>query len=185
MYVPTKFQITDRDELFRFIDEHAFGQIISTCDGAPFASHIPFLLNHAQTHLVGHVAKQNPQWREVSGQEVLIIFLGEHAYVSPSWYASSGVPTWNYQAVHVYGRCQAFTDSEQLAALVGALTEKHESGFEAPWQPDYRLQMLNAVVGLEIEITAIQGKYKLSQNRPPQDRQQVAKQSESSGFDSR
>ena len=182
MYIPTQFQVTERDELFRFIGEHAFGQLISIVDGALFATHIPFLLNDAQTHLLGHVARKNPQWREVCDQEVLVTFLGEHAYVSPAWYESPGVPTWNYRAVHVYGQCRAFTDANRLAGLVEALTRQHESGFETPWQPDYRPQMLNAIVGLDIEITEIQGKYKLSQNRSPQDRHEVAQQFELSGF---
>ncbi len=181
MYTPRPFQVTDRDELLRFVSQHAFGQLISEVDGELFATHIPFILNAERTALLGHVAKQNPHWRGASDRRVLLTFLGEHGYVSPSWYASPGVPTWNYQAVHVYGRCRVFTDAERLRDLLAALTERYESAFSTPWQPRYPPQALSAIVGLAVEITTIQGKYKLSQNRPVEDRRRVAEKFASEG----
>ncbi len=118
----------------------------------------------------------------MEGQEVLVIFQGEHAYVSPSWYSAPGVPTWNYQAVHVYGRVNLFTCAERLASVVDSLTEKYESVFETPWQPEYKASLLSAIVGVEITISEIQAKYKLSQNRPEQDRVAVAKQLDALGY---
>jgi transcriptional regulator len=100
---------------------------------------------------------------------VLVTFLGPHDYISPSWYQNPGVPTWNYQAVHIYGRCHVFDDAGTLAGIVDALSRRYESAFEKPWQPQYRDAMLKAIVGVEIGIDEIECKYKLSQNRPAAD----------------
>ncbi len=182
MYIPAHFEVRERDELFRFISEHAFGQLVSTLEDKLFVSHLPFFVDDRLTRLLAHVAKDNPQWRQLSGQEVLVTFLGEHGYVSPSWYTSPGVPTWNYRAVHVYGHARVFTDSQRLASLLEALTDQHESGFQVPWRTEYAPRMLNAIVGVEIEIREIQGKYKLSQNRPLQDRHNIVGHLEASGY---
>jgi transcriptional regulator len=117
-----------------------------------------------------------PAWRQLEGQQVLITFQGPHDYVSPSWYQTAGVPTWNYQAVHVYGSCRVFDDAGELAAVVDSLSERYESGFETPWKPQYRDAMLKAIIGVEIEIDEIQCKYKLSQNRSEADQRQVIDQ---------
>ena len=176
MYIPKHFEVTDKDEIFSFIEANSFGQLISTVDGKPFATHMPFLMSNDNKKILGHVAKQNPQYSEIEGQEVLITLQGPHDYISPSWYSSPGVPTWNYQAVHIYGVCKVFSDPEQLKSVVEALTHKYESGFSEPWQPDYKATMLHAIIGFEISISKIQCKYKLSQNRPKQDQSQVAEQ---------
>lgn len=173
MYTPKHFAITDRQELLRFIHDNAFGQLISSCDDRPEASHLPFLLTQDGESLLCHLARQSPQLSSIDGQQVLVIFNGPHAYISPRWYASPDVPTWNYQTVHVYGRAHTFTDGERLMSLVNTLSEKYEAGAEQPWRPEYSPKLLQAIVGVKIEITEIQGKYKLSQNRSPQDRQQV------------
>ncbi len=136
----------------------------------------PFLLNKEKTHLLGHIAKQNPQHEQIVGQEVLVTFQGAHDYISPSWFSTPGVPTWNYQAVHVYGACEVIDDAEQIATIVDALTNRHEADFVKPWHPEYKAAMLNAIVGIEINIGEIQGKYKMSQNRSRQDQQQIADQ---------
>jgi len=175
MYIPTHFEITDADEIYSFIEANAFGQLISTVEGRLYSTHIPFLLSPGHKQLLGHLAKENPQWKDIDGQEVLITLQGPHAYISPSWYSSPGVPTWNYQAVHVYGTCHSFRDTSRLKQLVESLTEKFESEFDQPWQADYPESMLTGIVGIELEITEIQCKYKLSQNRSRQDRSQVIK----------
>ncbi|MCH8105000.1 MAG: FMN-binding negative transcriptional regulator [Proteobacteria bacterium] len=175
MYIPTHFEITDADEIYSFIEANAFGQLISTVEGRLYSTHIPFLLSPGHKQLLGHLAKENPQWKDIDGQEVLITLQGPHAYISPSWYSSPGVPTWNYQAVHVYGTCHAFNDASRLKQLVESLTAKYESTFDQPWQPDYQASMLKAIVGIEIEISELQCKYKLSQNRSSQDRSRVTK----------
>ena len=173
MYIPKHFEITDEGEIFAFIQANAFGQLISTVEGRLFSTHIPFLLSSEYKQLLGHLAKPNPQWKDIDGQEVLVTLQGPHDYISPTWYSSPGVPTWNYQAVHVYGTCRAFNDTSRLKQLVELLTAKFESAFDKPWQPDYQESMLEGIVGIEIEITEIQCKFKLSQNRSSEDRLQV------------
>ncbi len=132
-------------------------------------------------HALGHVARENPQWRQAGAGEVLAIFLGANAYVSPSWYPTkqkSGgrvVPTWNYVAVHAYGRIEFFDDAARLEALVTRLTVMHETGQPAPWSVsdaprDYLAAMLKAIVGFSLPIARLEGKWKMSQNRPPEDR---------------
>ena len=183
MYIPKHFKVSDQDELFMFVAKNSFGQLVSTVEGRFYASHIPFLLNEERTCLLGHVARENPQWNGIYNCEVLLTFQGEHSYVSPSCYSTPSIPpTWNYQVVHVYGRAAVFTDQDRLSSLVNRLTEKNESGNSKPWKPDYPQQMLKAIVGLEIKITSIEGKFKLSQNRSLQDQQQLADKMKSAGF---
>ena len=173
MYVPEKFKIDDADEIFTFLAANAFGQLVSLHDGRPVVTHLPFFVAEDRADLKCHIARQNPQWQQIEGQQVLATFLGPHDYISPSWYRNAGVPTWNYQAVHVYGRCRVFDDAAELADLVDALSGVYESRFENPWQPRYPDSMLKAIVGIELEIDDIQCKYKLSQNRPATDHQPV------------
>lgn len=173
MYVPDHFSVSEQDEIFAFIDANNFGQLISIDGERPYASHLPFLLGGERNSLQCHLARQNPQWQQLRGREVLVTFLGPHDYISPSWYQNPGVPTWNYQAVHIYGHCRVFDDAPALAGLVEALTARHESAFEKPWQPQYRDAMLKAIVGVEISIDEIEAKYKLSQNRAAADHRGV------------
>ncbi len=173
MYIPRYFEVTNHQEIFAFIEVNTFGQLISTVEGRLFSTHMPFLVSADHSRLLGHIAKANPQWKNIDGQEALITLQGPHDYISPSWYSSPGVPTWNYQAVHIYGKCQAFHDATRLKQVVDSLTEKYESSFDSPWQPDYKASMLRGIVGIEVDIGDIQCKYKLSQNRSPKDRAQV------------
>jgi transcriptional regulator len=173
MYLPGHFEISDSDEIFAFVDANAFGQLISMQDNRLTASHLPFLIADDRKHLHCHLARPNLQWQQLEGQQALVTFLGPHDYISPNWYQNTGVPTWNYQAVHVYGRCRVFDDAKHLATLVDALSRRYESAFETPWEPQYRDAMLKAIVGVEIEIEDIQCKYKLSQNRAAEDQQGV------------
>jgi len=173
MYVPKHFEIADADEIFAFLDANAFGQLLSRQDSEIMGSHLPFLIAADHQRLHCHLARQNPQWQQLEGQRVLITFQGVHDYISPSWYETTGVPTWNYQAVHIYGHCRVFDDAAELADLVEALSNRYESGFEKAWQPQYRDAMLKAIIGVEITIDEVQCKYKLSQNRPAADQQGV------------
>ena len=181
MYIPKAFEITDQKEIASFIEANAFGQLISLVNGKLFATQLPFLLSEDKKVLLGHIAKQNPQHMDISQQEVLVTFQGAHNYISPTWYEALGVPTWNYQAVHVYGECSVTTDAEKLKQLVDRLTQKYEAKFEKPWQPNYKAELLSAIVGLEIHITDVQCKYKLSQNRSEQDQIQVIEKLEKQG----
>lgn len=176
MYIPKHFEVTDTEEIFNFIDTNAFGQLISSVKGKLFTSHIPFLLSEDKKSLICHIARQNPQWEEIESQEALITFQGPHDYISPSWYSSPGVPTWNYQAVHIYGNPKLITESDNIKEIIEKLTNKYESSNEQPWIQDYKGSLLNIIVGIEIKITDIQCKYKLSQNRSVTDQAQVVEE---------
>lgn len=182
MYSPDHFRIDDQGTLHAFMRRHSFATII-THDGAiPHATHMPVLLdlNHGpQGTLVSHMARANPQWRHFEdGREVLVIFTGPHAYISPAWYASApAVPTWNYTAVHAYGRPRLISDHHRFAHRLHELVEFYESGREERWSgempAEFRDRLMHGIVGVEIEITRLEGKFKLSQNRPIEDREPV------------
>lgn len=173
MYLPKHFTIEDQQEIFSFIRANAFGQLISTLQGRLISSHIPLLLNQGNNQLVAHLARPNPQLKEIDGQEVLVTLQGLHDYISPNWYENPGVPTWNYQAVHVYGICHVVDDDKRLRDIIESLSAVYEASQPEPWQPEYPDSMLRGIVGIEIAITELQAKYKLSQNRPREDQQGV------------
>ncbi|MES9951879.1 MAG: FMN-binding negative transcriptional regulator [Candidatus Thiodiazotropha sp. 6PLUC2] len=125
--------------------------------------------------------KLNPQHSEIDGQQALISLQGPHGYISPAWYSSPGVPTWNYQAVHIHGECRVFQDARELQQVIEALTKKHESAFGSPWTPEYSASMLQAVVGVEVSIREVQCKYKMSQNRSNHDQLQIIGQLRAQG----
>jgi transcriptional regulator len=176
MYIPDHFSIKDTDEIDSFIRNNAFGQLISNLEGRIFSTYMPFILSEDQVRITGHVAKSNPQHPVLNGQEVLITLEGPHNYVSPSWYEGPGVPTWNYQAVHIYGEARVFTDTDRLKTVVDTLTSNYECSLPEPWEPKYKASALNAIIGVEVIIREIQCKYKLSQNRTANDRKEVIRQ---------
>jgi transcriptional regulator len=176
MYIPKHFEITDETEISKFIEANSFGQLISLIDTEIVSTHIPFLFDAESRVLLAHMAKANPQWQQIQEQKVLVTLQGEHAYISPCWYESAGVPTWNYQAVHIRGIAESFTDPKKLKRMVDKLTEQNESGYPDPWQSDYSALMLRGIIGIEISITSIQCKFKLSQNRSVQDQSNVQEQ---------
>jgi len=176
MYIPKHFEITDEAAIAKFIHTNSFGQLISLHDAAIVSTHMPFLFDAESRILVGHLAKANPQWQQIHKQKVLVTLQGDHGYVSPSWYESTGVPTWNYQAVHIEGIAESFTDPEKLKSVVDTLTKQNESAYTVPWEPDYAASMLRGIIGIEITITSIQCKFKLSQNRSAQDQSNVREQ---------
>jgi transcriptional regulator len=181
MYLPAAFAETDLTRLHDFIEQHSFGLLLSLVEGLPFASHLPFLLERtAGPHgtLVGHMARANPQWRDAGGQTALVIFTGPHAYVSPTWYeAEKVVPTWNYAAVHAYGRVQVIEDESALLGIVREMVRVYEQAMPRPWPFDgsmtYAQRRLGQIVGLRIEISKIEGKWKLNQNHPVERRRKV------------
>ena len=173
MYIPRHFAVTEAATLNQFITDNSFGLLTSQHQGRLFASHIPFLYDPMAGLLTGHLAKANPQHEDLDEQEVLIVLQGAHGYVSPNWYEQPGVPTWNYQAVHIYGQAQCFTAADELKQVVDGLTRQHEQDLPEPWSPGYDERMLNAIIGIRINITGIEGKFKLNQNRSVADRQGV------------
>ncbi|MFT5506435.1 MAG: transcriptional regulator [Gammaproteobacteria bacterium] len=171
MYLPDHFKIEDLAEIDIFLKRYNFGQLITQQDGQMTATHMPFLVDLENNKLLGHFARANLHWKSVDNQTALIIFSGPHDYISPSWYQSPGVPTWNYQAVHIYGTCRIIDDDSGKSDIVNQLSQIHEAGFEKPWKPEYPESMLRGIVGLEITLTDLQAKYKLSQNRSATDQQ--------------
>jgi len=172
MYTPKAFKISEQEAL-DFIQQNAFGQLISTIDGRITVSHLPFLLDKTQGVLLCHLAKANPQWQAIEKQQVLVTFQGAHDYISPSWYQKAGVPTWNYQAVHVYGEAELINEPKALKDIVNRLSVIYEKQFEDPWTPSYPETMLNAILGLKITIKELQGTFKLSQNKSKFEQEQI------------
>jgi transcriptional regulator len=182
MYIPAQFAETDLATLHKFMREHNFATLVTQQDGAPYASHLPLMLDTSKgLHgvLMGHMARNNSQWQELAaGAEVLVMFHGPHAYVSPSWYEPNPmvVPTWNYMAVHAYGVARIVSEDDLIQSLY-QLTDENEKSYSAPWKLELtqtmRDQMLNAIVGFEVSLSRIEGKFKMSQNRSQQDQSNV------------
>jgi transcriptional regulator len=175
MYTPKHFEQTDQRALWDFIEEHAFGTLLTVAAGRPTLSHLPFLPDRDAGVLHCHVSRANTHWQDIERTpQVLAIFTGPHGYVSPTWYAErGGVPTWNYSVVHVHGSAQAVDDAERTRKHVEALAAKYERGRAAPWVPDYDTRRLAGIVGIDIHVTSLEGKFKLSQNRSAADRERV------------
>ncbi len=178
MYIPSSNRIENPDKLTGLIQRHSFATVVTHDGQSSFASHLPVLYHPSSgPHgtLLSHMARANPQWQHFSSQqEALIIFQGPHAYISPSWYQSSpAVPTWNYAAVHAYGVPKLITDHQQLIGLLRETISTYESGQPEPWPGDlpeeFRDKLVQAIVGFEIPVTRIEGKFKLGQNRPAAD----------------
>jgi transcriptional regulator len=178
MYTPKSLKIEALSESHNFIDEFGFGLIVSNSLNG---THIPFVLHRnegEQGVLYTHCAKANPHWKELDKAEVLVVFTGPHSYISPSWYAKSpGVPTWNYSAVHAHGVVTLLNDNETLTA-VEEVVEKYEPDLLVKRDiitDDYRNKLLGAIVGFKVEITKIEGKLKLGQQRSKEDQAGVYK----------
>ena len=182
IYLPDVFHETDRDALHGLIESHGFATLISPDAMEPMITHLPLLLDRGrspQGTLIGHVAHANPHWRTLQARpEVLAVFQGPHAYVSPSWYGvQPSVPTWNYAVVHAAGRARLLHEPQALQDITQRLVETFENPRPQPWRRelpgDVQQRMLGAIVGFEIEISQLSGKFKLSQNRTLDDRRRV------------
>ncbi len=191
MYIPEHYAVTDHSKMFEFIKSNGFGILCSQSGPEQLASHLPFILDETrgeQGVILGHMARANLQWGHADGQQVLVIFHGPHAYVSPTWYKEQDtVPTWNYVAVHATGLFKAVEDRAGIEEIVGRLTDYYESTQPQPWQADfstaYADQMVKRIVAFEIEISRLQGKWKLNQNHPEGRRRRVADQLKALGGD--
>lgn len=176
MYIPAHFAARDAAPLQALIAGHAFGLLISGGAADMVASHVPFLYEPGHGphgRLVCHLAAANGQAAALDGQAVLCIFQGVHGYVSPNWYAKKpAVPTWNYAAVHAYGRASVTRDPARLRDIVERLTAVYEGpdGWKLSDEPDsFAEALLRGIVGIEIPVERLEGKFKLSQNRPAAD----------------
>lgn len=183
MYVPRAFAVDDIKILHQQMQASPLPVLVTHASQGLLASHVPMLLNPDEGPcgtLYGHLVRANPHWQDLAqGTEALVIFAGEQAYISPTFYPGKAdhgkaVPTWNYLAVHAYGMAEVFDDAERLLALVSRLSDRHEANRPAPWAvsdapADYVDSMLKAIVGFRLPITRLQGKRKLSQNRDARD----------------
>lgn len=199
MYVPSAFAKTDLAVLHDFIESNSFGLLVSSLDepptaddrsstdngqrttDVPFASHLPFLLDRdagRKGALIGHMARANSQWQSAADQTVLAVFSGPHAYISPTWYeAEQVVPTWNYVAVHAYGKLRVIDERNALLDLLQQTVRLYEQNQPQPWSFDagstFIERLLAQIVGFHIEIEKIEGKWKLNQNHPIERRERV------------
>ncbi|MBI3286170.1 MAG: FMN-binding negative transcriptional regulator [Burkholderiales bacterium] len=190
MYLPDKFKEERLEVLQELIRSHPLGSLVTLEDGALNANHLPFLLTAPSADapygkLQGHISRSNLLWQNHDGAtEALVLFQGPHAYVTPTWYeekerSGAVVPTYNYAVVHAHGPLRVMQESQELLALLQRLTDRFESGRSAPWQvddapPAFIERLMDAIVGIEIPITRISGKWKTSQNMTALDRITIA-----------
>jgi transcriptional regulator len=180
MYTPALFRETDKAKLHAFMEEHSFATLISQGGEGLVGSHLPVLLDRDAGPfggLFGHMARANSHWRQTQG-EALVVFSGPHAYISPTWYeADDAVPTWNYVAVHAYGTLEVVDDPEALREILRRSVAVFEGSMPRPWvfdESDESVQTrLKSIVGFRIAISRLEGKWKLSQNRPEVERERV------------
>ena len=183
MYTPAHFAEADVGKLHAAIQAYSFATLVSQHDGDVTASHLPLLLKREggtgqQGTLVGHMAKANTQWEQAAGQEVLAIFAGPHAYISPTWYEDEKVvPTWNYVAVHAYGRLELVKDSQEKLDILRQTVHVYERSMPVPWtvpEPsEFFARLVDQIVAFQIPLGRLEGKWKLNQNHPLARRQRV------------
>jgi transcriptional regulator len=177
LYVPRTFERTETGELLAFAAAHPFAVLVSDHNGEPFATHLPLLVERDTGALVGHMARANPHWTALDGKPVLAIFSGPHAYVSPTWYeAENVVPTWNYVAVHATGTFRLLAEPDAVRVLLDTVREYEGSG-DGAWSPDaesaFFRGLVQGIVAFRVEVARWEGKWKLSQNQPPERRAKV------------
>ena len=175
MYVPKLYAVTDKQRSYDFIRNNGFGILFSYQGSGPVASHLPFVISEepdGQDFILGHMARANDHWRHADGNEVMVVFHGPHAYISPAWYQEpETVPTWNYAVVHVYGTFEALHERQDAVEVVQQVVDYYESFLPQPWKADfdspYNRKMIKGVTAFRIRIDRVVGKWKLGQNRPP------------------
>jgi transcriptional regulator len=182
MYIPKHFLNTNDDDVIAFIKQYSFATIVSSKNGRPVATHLPFVVGKEDgvLNLKSHFAKANPQSDIIDGQEALIIFSEPHAYISPKHYEKEqSVPTWNYISVHVYGLCRVMDDLDLKSQLIDETIFSFEEAFREQWkrQPrEFVEKMLRGIVAFEVEVTEMQAKFKLSQNRSQTERESIIRE---------
>ncbi|NTX05602.1 MULTISPECIES: FMN-binding negative transcriptional regulator [Myxococcus] len=192
MYIPRHFEERDAQRLLELMTRHSFATLVTVGeDGAPFATHLPFLTERDEAgalRLLAHMALPNPQWRAFAAErDALVIFQGPHAYVSPTWYATTPqVPTWNYATVHAYGRPKVIDAGDEVLRILRETAARYESGNERPWtleqSEEYVNRLVGGIVAFELRVTRLEGKFKLSQNKGEADRKAVIAALERSPF---
>lgn len=197
MYLPTHFAETRPEELTRIIRENPLGMLVTHSDQGLDADHLPFEFDPdtgEHGRLTAHVARANPLWRQCpTGTPVMVVFRATAGYVSPNWYPSKlethrQVPTWNYEVVHAHGLLTVRDDERFVRAMVGRLTRRHEAAEPRPWKmsdsaPEFIDSLLRNIVGIEIAVTSLVGKRKLSQNKDARDQAGVVQALSARGND--
>lgn len=179
MYIPKLYREEDRVKILEFLRQNEFAILVTHDGGKPAASHLLMDVaeNGEKLFVIGHMSRANPQWRTFEkNEEVLVIFQGPHTYISPTWYNHINVPTWNYQAVHVYGRVRIIEDRDTAYRLLKNLIDRHESPshYKLETLPqDFVEKEIRGIVAFQVEVTRIEANYKLSQNRDHEDYQNV------------
>jgi transcriptional regulator len=179
VYTPNYFRITDTKEAVDFMLKYSFATLVTVTNSIPSATHLPFLVEQRgdKVVLISHFAKANPQAQDIADGTALVIFTEPHAYISPKHYEKElNVPTWNYLAVHAYGKAVIIDDKEQVAALLEKTISNYEADYLTQWNKlpaDYKFKMMNGIVAFEIVVDDLQGKKKLSQNKTEQERQNI------------
>lgn len=175
MYIPEYYLQENSEEIISFMKEFSFATLISSNNDAPFVTHLPFLIEKTEKglKLITHLAKANPHSAVLENKEAIIVFSGPHAYISATWYVNTrNVPTWNYTSVHVKGTTKLITEPNLLAELLDKTVSNYENGKTEHHQQlpsEYKVAMAKEVIGVEINVTSIEAKFKLSQNKPKED----------------
>lgn len=179
MYIPKHYLAEEQEEVLGFIKTYNFATIVTVKDNFQSATHLPFVITESEGQIVltSHFAKANPQWSEITDNPVLVIFSEPHAYISPSHYESKqNVPTWNYVAVHAYGKGELITGEEESFSVLEAMIHAFEQEYKSQWDQlniAYKTKMLKGIVAFRIIVTEIQAKKKLSQNKKATERQRI------------
>ncbi|WPP50369.1 FMN-binding negative transcriptional regulator [Catalinimonas niigatensis] len=187
MYTPKHYSITDQEEILFFIRRFNFGTIITSRENIPMATHLPFIVSKRESKLIliSHFARANPHWQEITAHQNLVIFSEPHAYVSPGFYdKKQNVPTWNYISVHAYGQAKIIEEQEESLRILENMIDSFEAAYKAQWNTldmGYKLRMLKGIVAFEIEVTELQAKGKLSQNKTEAERQRITASFSQSG----
>lgn len=179
MFIPKQFLATDSGEIIAFMQQFSFATIITAKDQLPVATHLPFVVSERadKVILTSHFAKANEQWEQLTDHPILVIFTEPHAYISPTHYDSpQSVPTWNYVSVHAYGQGRLLTDTAQTMKVLEATIHTYEASYRQQWDnisEDYKLKMIKGIIAFEIEVTDLQAKKKLSQNKTATEQQRI------------
>lgn len=178
MYRPKQFNMTDEEAMLAVIEENSFATFISQHEGAPYATHLPLILDREHGLLYGHFARANGQWEDIAEQEVLAVFHGPHCYISPTWYETNqAVPTWNYVSVHVYGKVDVLRDPDEVMDVMKKMTIKYEAAHEKYQMDDIPAPMidglLKGIVAFRMHIDRMEGACKLSQHNSSERRARI------------
>jgi len=179
MYIPDDNQMNDQAEIVDFMKRFSFALIITSKDNIPTATHLPFLVcvEDDQIVLTSHFAKENPQWKDLENNTVLVVFSEPHAYISPKLYDKTlNVPTWNYLSVHAYGKSKIISESDAVMAVLNATVANYEMGYKAQWEElpeQYKVNLAKGIVAFEIVVSDLQAKKKISQNKTESEQHKI------------